>query len=617
MTFKPGDTGHLAEHDRISGELAGRLSDASLSATYVQQVTSVESESVTAATARLNTALSTGSAFGVRRTVRLVGDFVINAPLVIGSNTTLDATDAYIALESGAGGRMLQTTQTPDFATTGSITADSTTLTTTDPVPDQYVGQTIVIAGAGGTGPTRGNGVGLGTSGIASIHARIVDINGTTVTISVPARVTVTDQSVGVFVRNRNVHVRGGTWERLENNTGTVKSVTLERVDGFSIRDLEVITHDGKYAVYVGDFSDGSIRDLNLSVVSDGVSISGPGYGLTIEGIRGATGDDGVSLLPASEYAGDQLGAEPWGDLTDIVVRDVRTLGNSGVAVVASELATLDRITIDNIHCDGINPVVAVGNWVDAVNKQIGQVSIRNVSGNVGASTNAVVAVRSSEEEPNVRQLTVENVQYTGADLTKNCLSITGVVHQLSVKSLLGTRAMQVMTPTSQVMSGVVEDVVASGTDAIVTSGKVQLSLRAVRHTGASGYVIDMVNSGANGSVIDVDSSCQSTGLLASIVSGITATFTGSFGPGATTTVFAPPGSTAIVLAASRTGSFGSAGVAFQPYNPQFRVHLDRCAKLAGLMAWNTNTGLSCGSGPVICDGVSWKHMFTGATYTP
>lgn len=34
--FKPGDVGHLAEHDRIKGELAGRLSDAQLSATFAK-----------------------------------------------------------------------------------------------------------------------------------------------------------------------------------------------------------------------------------------------------------------------------------------------------------------------------------------------------------------------------------------------------------------------------------------------------------------------------------------------------------------------------------------------------------------------------------------------------
>jgi len=37
--------------------------------------------------------------------------------------------------------------------------------------------------------------------------------------------------------------------------------------------------------------------------------------------------------------------------------------------------------------------------------------------------------------------------------------------------------------------------------------------------------------------------------------------------------------------------------------------------KSANAMAYNTNSGLSCGVGPVVCDGTSWKHLFTGATY--
>ena len=38
-------------------------------------------------------------------------------------------------------------------------------------------------------------------------------------------------------------------------------------------------------------------------------------------------------------------------------------------------------------------------------------------------------------------------------------------------------------------------------------------------------------------------------------------------------------------------------------------------AKNAGDLAYNTNGALSCGAGPVICNGTLWKHLYTGATY--
>lgn len=30
---------------------------------------------------------------------------------------------------------------------------------------------------------------------------------------------------------------------------------------------------------------------------------------------------------------------------------------------------------------------------------------------------------------------------------------------------------------------------------------------------------------------------------------------------------------------------------------------------------WNHNGALSCGTGPVIYNGTTWKHLYTGLTY--
>jgi len=46
-----------------------------------------------------------------------------------------------------------------------------------------------------------------------------------------------------------------------------------------------------------------------------------------------------------------------------------------------------------------------------------------------------------------------------------------------------------------------------------------------------------------------------------------------------------------------------------------FRCDVSILAKAAGDMAHNTNAALSCGVGPVVCDGTSWKNLFSGATY--
>jgi hypothetical protein len=46
-----------------------------------------------------------------------------------------------------------------------------------------------------------------------------------------------------------------------------------------------------------------------------------------------------------------------------------------------------------------------------------------------------------------------------------------------------------------------------------------------------------------------------------------------------------------------------------------FRCDVSTLSRATNSMAYNTNAALACGAGPVVCDGTSWKHVFTGATY--
>jgi hypothetical protein len=50
-------------------------------------------------------------------------------------------------------------------------------------------------------------------------------------------------------------------------------------------------------------------------------------------------------------------------------------------------------------------------------------------------------------------------------------------------------------------------------------------------------------------------------------------------------------------------------------YSAALQVDLSKCAKTAGGLANNTNAALSCGVGPAVCNGTTWKNLHTGLTY--
>jgi hypothetical protein len=50
-------------------------------------------------------------------------------------------------------------------------------------------------------------------------------------------------------------------------------------------------------------------------------------------------------------------------------------------------------------------------------------------------------------------------------------------------------------------------------------------------------------------------------------------------------------------------------------YSASLQVDLAKCAKTVGGLANNTNASLSCGVGPAVCNGTTWKNLHTGLTY--
>lgn len=206
----------------------------------------------------------------VGRICRIVGDFTINGPIIVPSDTTLDATEATITLAAKT--RMLQNT---------------------------------ALLGAG--------------------------------------------------PRDKNIHIRGGHWDRGDNAGATNldnHSVVLHRVDGASITDATFMSLNGKYATYMVDVTDGLFQNLHFDhCYSDGVHVTGPASRITVRNITGSTGDDLVSFtardFPFYEFT------PGGGDIDTVVVENItmhEAYGGNIVKLLAGEGVTLSHARVAGVR---------------------------------------------------------------------------------------------------------------------------------------------------------------------------------------------------------------------------------------------------------------------------
>lgn len=178
------------------------------SATYALVLSAIAGEVATATVIRINDALSAARPLGTRKIVRLVGDFTTNAPLIIPSDTTLDATEATLTLASNSLCNSVQ-----NAAVTGTrrvidamTTATSSTITSaTAAFAAGDVGKMVTIHGAAASS-------GKLVTTITAVPS------GTRATLAVAASTTHTAQYMAIGGRDRNVRLTGGTWIRQAGN---------------------------------------------------------------------------------------------------------------------------------------------------------------------------------------------------------------------------------------------------------------------------------------------------------------------------------------------------------------------------------------------------------------
>lgn len=495
-------------------------------------------------TSTINTALGTTGIAVIRGTPGQ--NYLISAPLVVRSGTTLDMTGCTVTLKAGSNCNMVNNTAvgTTQRAIAGSITAGSANFTlTTGTATAADVGRTFVIAGAG---PNAG--------GFALTATVVTFTDATHVVLDTAAGHTVAAAATTVYDRDHDIAVIGGAWNRGSNGgTGAAQhSFFLRHVDNLTV-DLESFTSTGvgpKYAVHPGDVTNFALRVRSFDHVSDGIHVRGPATRGVIWGVGGTTGDDFV-VLGSSDSSRVSEGA---GEISDVDVYDLRPvdLSTAIFKVYGNTGTTLRGIHLNGVRGGSADKGLQLG-ATDITGCTLDDITVENVRTNASAPVN--INARCSGGPVRLKNLTATDATVT--DVLQVVNVIAGVaVDRLEVES--------VSAPSigSTAAGGAIVNVAGTVTDLVVDKGKYTLpsSGATVLLSGASARVdraqVNDVTQTNGGALVKAATSGQTLGEVWMSDCYLTgASFLGDFNTATTVhmsgVVLVSPGNGAFIFRAS------------------------------------------------------------------
>jgi hypothetical protein len=605
-------------------------------------------------TAAINAVLAAATGLYLGGTVqgRRGATYIISAPLLIKSQTTLDMAGCKIVLKAGSNCNMLQNTAVAAarLVIDGAMTTATSTLTSAaGAFTSGDVGKAVTVCEAG-SGGTR-----LVTT-IASVT------NATTVVLAANAAATVANAWVTIGTRDRNIAIIGGLWDRGANGQGTfgydANSIRLRRIDGLRCLDIEGASTNGKYMLSLGDVWDFQVTGTRGHVTfSDVVHVNGPArHGVIRDSYGEDAGDDIVSLTCSDFWVNASM-QDCAGDISDVLVDGVGcavgrrrcAIGVAGTARAAlgGRTVSLSNITYSNIKGRPANGSVVVGGdfqdgtstsggyyagiVIDGVQQApgsspsiatvaflegtYGDVTVRNLFTDPLAIAPVQLGGTSTGQIATMASLLVDGVQWLGgASPNAPVTIIRGTIGSLVLRNATvkspSTGASLVRVSASTPVSGIADVTVDScylevpvggSSSMIVASQDVNAQVPLVKITNVTTKNVTYPLGRYGGTTMVKAQNVHSTGASSGIRGEATAVLTvevQSFD----SNIYGFSLATGGTLRSLTLGAKGDAAT----------VGL---AKNANDLMTNTNAALSCGAGPIGYTGTVWKHLLTGATY--
>ncbi len=474
-----------------------------------------------------------------------------------------------------------------------------------------------------------------------------------------------TNAAVANGGRDGDITVIGGTWVRADGVGGAgpdLHTLRFRRVDRLVLSGLAVQTSGDKYAISLGDVTDTTVTRIRFEVQSDGVHIQGPAARTRIATIRGSTGDDTVAITPRDWQSYDDVS----GPVTDTVIEDVDVISAAALVKVlggSPETAAL-RTTVRGVAGRAHNNVIWVGDdtaeWRTA-GGQVDDLVVEQVAAETVPGRHVVFVNGSNVGRVHVRGLSFADPGADGALLRVSPLT-AATVAELTVEDVdvahLGAGPVVAVDPTARVnrlrVDRLTVTAAAAGAAVVQIAGTVDdLTVQSVSAAGpGDSYLLKLPEWAANAtvrqaSVSDTGVAGHGGGLVAATAATHTlprVTFTNVRTAGKAWLVdlntrtelllsrVTIDDTTGGVAKVRRSGAAvvrgntlrtapGSQGVAVgsggsvTSYVLDLAVDVSRLVRADGSSATNTNARLPCGTGPVVCTGLTWQNLHTGATY--
>jgi hypothetical protein len=428
--------------------------------------------------------------------------------------------------------------------------------------------------------------------------------------------------------RDSDITITGGVWDRADvtgiTHDPDAHTFYFTYVDRLSIRDLEMRSQGprtgGIYAIAMYACADVSCNNIVGNVTSaiiQGAQCSK----VHVQRVTGISGDDSVAFMPRDPYL--EIGALVPTDCYQIVVDGVYTKSyRNGTKILSGKTdggtpLRMRNCVVRNIDGDfgedgGTTGAVWIGGDANFTNLQGGiiegllvenvqqqrlaaralslrdggsnqlykGITIRNVRGDPSYWQVTLESIGAGSE---VKDVTIENTHFfVGAD-TWYPILVTALVRHMRLRNLR-IEGPTTGTPTNCGLmraDGAVSTLTCDGIAALGKVYSIGRFVNTVRFFLSNVFAEDvnhlgwfLLNTGASATV----KGCN--GMNGAAVEDITKT----------------------------AGSLASEAI-------NFKVDVNSVTRAANSFCWNTNAARSCGIGPVMCDGTTWKHMITAATF--
>lgn len=467
-----------------------------------------------------------------------------------------------------------------------------------------------------------------------------LDMTGCTITLLAGANCQMIHNASygGSGARDTDVHIVGGYWDRGAVGGGAqandAHSIVLHRADRVSVSDIRFNASGAvKYSVYFCDVTYATADRIDVTSTSDGVHITGPSAHIAIRDIAGYCDDDLVSIT-ARDFASYEL-TTGGGAVSDVTIQHVNMRGGDGNAVklLAGSGVVLSDVTVRDVS--GTNLVNGVTICDDTANASTTGGTIRDVLVDSVAftpgNTQFVVYVGGPTT---LERLTLRNITQKSTT-SPRAVAFTSSASDVAIDGVrTGTATAHTQTLVHVSTGATITRLQVSNVQAVqgagqgyvlVTSGTINsLQMDTIQQSGgaatvyvASGGVLPTVRINGWHSTADYGVRVDASTPVEVLAIGVTQV------PG--NGIIRLVGATAsVVLRCSGIATWDASHVSRSSTQTvrcvglEARSNADATAgAVTGDVMFNQNGSLACGKGPVVYSAGTWKHLYSGATYTP